>query len=186
MPNLRAYLNTLEPLLEAPAPIDKKALDAMSEEERNAAVAKEKLAHIRHRDAQRVMSALQDAVSACIRDEVGAAEDKAREARLADQLMRWHRAEDAEYFEKRTDGDEMETDQPDKPSPKTSPSRRAAKGRATAAAKKEPEQPKKVVPKAATLVRSRRTRRGTTPDEDLLGDAAAAQVSNVDVSETHI
>ena len=47
MPNLRAYLNTLEPLLEAPAPSDKKALDAMSEEERNTTVAKEKLAHIR-------------------------------------------------------------------------------------------------------------------------------------------
>ena len=186
MPNLRAYLNTLEPLLEAPAPSDKKAFDAMSEEERNTTVAKEKLAHIRHRDAQRVMSALQDAVGACIRDEVGAAEDKAREARLADQLMRWHRAEDAEYFEKRTEGDAMETDRPAQPSPKTSPSRRAAKGRAKAAVKKEPEQSKKVVPKAAPLVRGRRTRRGTTPSDDLMGDATAAQVSNVDVSETHI
>ena len=90
MPNLRSYLNTLEPLLEPPTPNDPSSLEKMSDEERNTAIAKAKLAVIRHSDAQRVMGALQDAVGACVQDEVGVAEDRARESRLADQLMRWH------------------------------------------------------------------------------------------------
>jgi transcription initiation factor TFIID subunit 6 len=179
MPNLRAYLNALEPSLEPPTPRDPSALEGVSEEERNTAIAKAKLAVIRHSDAQRVMGALQDAVGACVRDEVGAAEDRARESRLADQLMRWRRTQDGDRFEK--DVTAAVDDDDDEPA---SPTKRASKAAATKA--KTPT--KAVVPKAPALVRSRRARRGATPDDgtDAMGDVASAHAPNVTVSETHV
>lgn len=178
MPNLRAYMtNTLEPALEAPKPLDDSELKNASEEDRNIAVAKAKLAVLRHTDAQRVMGALQEAVGACLRDEIGDAENAAREKRLADQLMRWHRIDGAGRFEK----DETATGK-DAPAKKTpvSPNSPSRQGRgATAKGAKSA-----VVPKAAPLVRGRRTR-GTTPDDDI-GDAAAAHAPNVAVAETHV
>ena len=181
MPNLRSYLNTLEPLLEPPTPNDPSSLETMSDEERNTAIAKAKLAVIRHSDAQRVMGALQDAVGACVRDEVGVAEDRARESRLADQLMRWHRTQDGDRFEKDTaDGDDG--------TEPASPTKRASKSGKAAAKKAEPAAKSAVVPKAPALVRSRRARRGSTPDDDTdaLGDVASAHAPNIAASETHV
>ena len=178
MPNLRSYLNTLEPLLEPPTPNDPSSLETMSDEERNIAIAKARLAVIRHSDAQRVMGALQDAVGACVRDDVGAAEDRARDSRLADQLMRWHRTQDGDRFEKDTaDGDDG--------TEPASPTKRASKSGKAAAKKAEPAAKSAVVPKAPALVRSRR---GSTPDDDTdaLGDVASAQAPNIAVSETHV
>ena len=180
MPNLKAYMNTLEPALETPAGVSESELKDASEEEKNVAIAKAKLAGIRHRDAQRVMGALQEAVGACLRDEVVEAETRAREERLADQLMRWYRAEGADRFEKAPGEDE-----PPSPAKKSTPKSPPRKGRAAA----KTAQAASVVPKAAPLVRGRRSARGTTPpgvDDDVIDDAAAAHAPNVAIAETHV
>lgn len=176
MPNLRAYLNTLEPLLEPPSAVNQSELKAMNEEDRNTAIAKAKLATIRHDDAIRTMGALQDAVGACVRAEVGSAEDRARDERLKDQLMRWTR-QNGSYIKESGNGDADLAE--------------AAKTKAKFAAKSkgvvDGAKGNTVVPKAAPLVRSRRSRRGTSEDPDeTMGDAGAAHAPNVTVAETHI
>lgn len=175
MPHLREYMDKLEPMLEPPAPVDHDALKSMNEADRNAAVTKAKLAVIRHGDATRVMGALQDAVGACVRDEVGSVEDRAREERLKEQLMRWRRSKDGDKFEK-------EAEEETKPEPASPSKKRGARGKAASTADKKKDA---VVPKAAPLVRSRRGR-GAAQEDTEMGDAAAAYAPNVAVSETHI
>lgn len=170
MPNLRSYLNTLEPMLEPPSAVDQAELKGMNEEDRNTAIATAKLATIRHQDATRTMGALQDAVGACVRNEVGNAEDRAREERLKDQLMRWTRQ----------NGSFVKAEGADEPS---SPSKIAVKPKGVVTGAKG----KAVVPKAAPLVRSRHTQSDAGDDADaLMGDVTAAHAPNVAVAETHI